>query len=174
MGLVPSLMRKGLSQKQFASLAMEGVLKNLGPRRYDNFEDFHSSILSILKTANSALPGRHFEAPSRRQVEKAFAEWKSSSDDKKEKIFMELLESTKLGEIDNITLIVGLAIPPFSMVAKSAGEKAPPFKMIKNVPDALFVPSFTLLSLVSVKLIRKVLENFTLGEEEEEGINAHT
>ncbi|XP_034709996.1 uncharacterized protein LOC117932780 isoform X2 [Vitis riparia] len=159
MGLVPSLMRKGLSQKQIVSLAMEGVLKNLGPRR----------------TANSALPGRHFEAPSRREVEKAFAEWKSSSDDKKEKIFMKLLESTKLGEIDNITLIVGLAIPPFSMVAKSAGEKAPPFKMIKNVPDALFVPSFTLLSLVSVKLIRKVLENFTLGEEEEEkGINAGT
>ncbi|KAJ9680580.1 hypothetical protein PVL29_019790 [Vitis rotundifolia] len=173
MGLIPSLMRKGLSQKQIASLAIEVVFKNLGARRYDNFEDFHSSILSILKTANSALPGRHFEAPSRGKVEKAFAEWKSSSDVAKEKIFMELLESTKLGEIDNITLIVGLATPPFSMVAKSAGEKAPPFKMIKNVPDALFVPSFTLLSLVSVKLIRKVWEKIRLGEEEEE-INART
>ncbi|KAL6323052.1 hypothetical protein AAG906_024622 [Vitis piasezkii] len=147
MGLVPSFMKRVVA-KQIVSLAMEGVLKNLGPRRYDNFEDFHSSILSILKTANSALPGRHFEAPSRRQVEKAFAEWKSSSDDKRRKYSWSCLR------------------------AQSLRESA--FKMIKNVPDALFVPSFTLLSLVSVKLIRKVLENFTLGEEEEEGINAHT
>ena len=101
----------------------------------------------------------------KKKSQKAFTEWKSSSDVEKEKIFMELLKNTKPGEIDNITLIVGLATPPFSMVAKRAGENVTPFKMIKNVPDALFVPTVTLLMLFSVKLIRKATEKY--GEEAE-------
>ncbi|RVW84520.1 hypothetical protein CK203_041274 [Vitis vinifera] len=158
------LMGKELTPQKLASRAIQMFYSD--PADYDNLEAFHSEILSIFEIANSAFPGRHFEAPSRRQVEKAFTEWmKSSSDVEKEKIFMELLKNTKPGEIDNITLIVGLATPPFSMVAKRAGENVTPFKMIKNVPDALFVPTVTVLMLFSVKLVRKAMEKY--GEEAE-------
>ncbi|CBI16653.3 hypothetical protein VitviT2T_023326 [Vitis vinifera] len=177
MGLVQSIRRRGspvafiplllmgkeLTPQKLASRAIQMFYSD--PADYDNLEAFHSEILSIFEIANSAFPGRHFEAPSREKVEKAFTEWKSSSDVEKEKIFMELLKNTKPGEIDNITLIVGLATPPFSMVAKRAGENVTPFKMIKNVPDALFVPTVTLLMLFSVKLIRKATEKY--GEEAE-------
>ena len=44
-----------------------------------------------------------------------------------------------------------------------------PFKMVKRVLDALFVPSFTLLSFVLVKRIIKVLK----GIREEEEINVY-
>ena len=64
--------------------------------------------------------------------------------------------------------MVGVAAPPFSMVVKRAGENAHRFKMIKRVPDALFVPSFTLLSVVSVKLFRKAWKGITEEEKEEE------
>ena len=114
---------------------------------------------------NSLLTIHVTPKQKQKKSQKAFAEWKTSSDVGKEKIFMELLKNTKPGEIDNITLIVGLATPPFSMVAKRAGENVTPFKMIKNVPDALFVPTVTLLMLFSVKLIRKATEKY--GEEAE-------
>ena len=44
-----------------------------------------------------------------------------------------------------------------------------PFKMVKRVLDAFFVPSFTLLSFVLVKQIIKVLKEIR----EEEEINVH-
>lgn len=87
---------------------------------------------------------------------------------------MKLLKNIQLGEIDNLTLMVGLAAPPFSMVAKRAGENVQPFTMIKSIPDALFVPSFTLLSVISVKMIRKVLKRNREENEGEEEIHAHT
>ncbi|KAJ9680578.1 hypothetical protein PVL29_019788 [Vitis rotundifolia] len=154
------LMGKGLTPQKLVTLAIQRVYRNLGD--YDNLEDFHSSVLSIFEIANSAFPGKHFEAPSRGQVEEVFEKWKMSDDEEeRKKTFTKLLEDTKLGTIDNFTLIVGLVTPPFSMVAKRAGENVTPFKMIKNVPDALLVPTVTVLTLFSLKLIRKAAEKYS-------------
>ncbi|XP_034709563.1 uncharacterized protein LOC117932426 isoform X2 [Vitis riparia] len=81
MGLVQSIKRRGspvafiplllmgkeLTPQKLASRAIQMFYSD--PADYDTLEGFHSEILSIFEIANSAFPGRHFEAPSREKVE---------------------------------------------------------------------------------------------------------
>ena len=64
-------------------------------------------------------------------------------------------------------MITGIVTPPAAMVAKKAGERVPALKLIKVVPDVLFVPSATFLALISVKVSRKVFHNRMLKKDQE-------
>lgn len=67
------------------------------------------------------------------------------------------MKKIQLNKADNTLLFIGLATPPAAMAAKKAGESVPQLKFIKRIPDVLFVPAATLLSLVSVKITRSLL-----------------
>lgn len=70
---------------------------------------------------------------------------------------MELMQNRlNLSKLDDSTIITGLVTPPAAMVAKRAGETVPQLKLIKAIPDVVFVPSATVLALISVKLSRKM------------------
>lgn len=64
--------------------------------------------------------------------------------------------NVKLNKIDDMTMITGIVTPPAAMAAKRAGETVPQLKMIKAVPDVVFVPFATVLALFSVKISRRV------------------
>lgn len=66
-------------------------------------------------------------------------------------------KNVNLNKIDDTTMITGVMMPPVAMVAKRAGETVPQLKMIKVIPDVVFVPSATVLALFSVKISRRVL-----------------
>lgn len=65
-------------------------------------------------------------------------------------------KNVKLSRADNTTLFTGILTPPLAMAAKKAGENVPQLKLIKNVPDVLFVPSATVMALISVKVSRRI------------------
>ncbi|KAF7845055.1 putative calcium ion-binding protein [Senna tora] len=70
MGMLMSMMAgKGLSQKQLLS-ALVGVLyKQFVDKEIKNFEDFHVVILDIFNAINMSMPGKHYDPPSRQEIE---------------------------------------------------------------------------------------------------------
>jgi hypothetical protein len=67
-------------------------------------------------------------------------------------------EKLNTGKLDDSTFIIGLATPPAAMAAKRAGENVPQLGFIKAIPDVIFVPSATILALVSAKLTKRMLQ----------------
>lgn len=66
-------------------------------------------------------------------------------------------KGVNLSKLDDCMMITGIVTPPAAMVAKRAGEKAPQLKAIKAIPDVLFVPTATVLALVTVKFSKRLL-----------------
>lgn len=86
-----------------------------------------------------------------------FDVWKQAKEERKKEIFQGfIMEKVNLSKVDKTTVMTGILTPPVAMAAKKAGEKVPQLKMIKAVPDVLFVPSATVLSLMSVKISRRI------------------
>lgn len=67
-------------------------------------------------------------------------------------------EQVHLSKLDNFTLIAGVVTPPAAIAAKKAGENVPQIRFIKAIPDVIFVPSITVLALISAKLSRKMMQ----------------
>ncbi|KAL3516870.1 hypothetical protein ACH5RR_023772 [Cinchona calisaya] len=123
----------------------------------NNFQEFHVAILDIFSTVNAALPGKHYDVPPLKEVKACFEKWSLADDLDKKSLFMELMKKQmNLSKLDDSTLIIGLVTPPAAMAAKKAGETVPQLKLIKAIPDVIFVPSATVLALISVKLSRKM------------------
>ncbi|KAK9120906.1 hypothetical protein Syun_018523 [Stephania yunnanensis] len=74
--------------------------------------------------------------------------------EKKGKFTEFILEKVNLSKLDEYTLLAGLVTPPAAMALKRVGESVPQIKVIKMIPDVIFVPGATLAALVSVKLTR--------------------
>lgn len=64
-----------------------------------------------------------------------------------------------LGKLDETSLVTGLVTPPAALAAKRAGESLPQLSIIKNIPDVIFVPTATILALISVKVSRRMFVN---------------
>lgn len=76
---------------------------------------------------------------------------------KKRKIFINFItKNVNLNKLDDYTVITGIVTPPAAMGIKKAGENVPQLKLIKAIPDVVFVPSATVLALISVKLSRRI------------------
>ncbi|GAA0142405.1 hypothetical protein LIER_03312 [Lithospermum erythrorhizon] len=155
MGLFMSFMGKGLPTTQMMSLVMGTLHKQFIQKDIENLEDFHKAILDIFSTVNAALPGKHYDLPPLKEVQACYEEWKSADESKKKQLFIDFMKKeVSLSKLDDSTLITGLVTPPAAMVAKKAGERVPQLSLIKAIPDVVFVPSATILALVTVKLSR--------------------
>ncbi|KAH7519690.1 uncharacterized protein LOC107424234 [Ziziphus jujuba] len=159
MGMLMSLMGSGggLPSSQMMNFVFERVSKQFMETKINNFEEFHVATLDIFSAINSALPGKHYDVPSRDEVKAVFDVWKQAKEERKKEIFQGfIMEKVNLSKVDKTTVMTGILTPPVAMAAKKAGEKVPQLKMIKAVPDVLFVPSATVLSLMSVKISRRI------------------
>ncbi|KAK2981830.1 hypothetical protein RJ640_010347 [Escallonia rubra] len=157
MGLFMSFMGKGLPTSQMLSLVMGTLYGQFMEKDIDNFDDFHVAILDILNTINAALPGKHYDAPTPYEVQTCFTEWKEAKEPERKEVFISFMKrSVNLSKLDNSTLITGILTPPAAMAAKRAGESLPQLRVIKAIPDVIFIPSATVLALVSVKLSRRL------------------
>ncbi|KAM2482914.1 hypothetical protein ACFX1W_040613 [Malus domestica] len=122
-----------------------------------NFEEFQFAILDIFNTFNSSLPGKHYEVPLRKEIEDMFIRWENAKVQDRRNIFIQFMkDNVRLSKVDNATVITGVVTPPVAMAAKRAGESVPQLKMIKAIPDVFFVPSATVLALISVKISRRI------------------
>uniref|UniRef100_A0A5B7BU05 Calcium ion-binding protein n=1 Tax=Davidia involucrata TaxID=16924 RepID=A0A5B7BU05_DAVIN len=159
MGMFMSFMGKGvpLQSTQMLSLVMGTLNTQFIEKDIKTFEDFHNAILDIFNTVNAALPGKHYDVPPRKEIKVRFEKWKEAEEPARKKIFVEFMKnSLNLSKLDDSTMITGLVTPPAAMAVKRAGESVPQLRLIKVIPDVIFVPSATILALVSVKLSRKI------------------
>lgn len=148
----------GLPSTQMFNYAMGTVYDQLMEKEINNFEDFHKSLLDLFSSFNASLPGKRYDAPLRKEIEACFTKWKGAADEKeRKKVFIEFMrKEVKICKLDNTTLIVGLVMPPAAMGVKRAGESVPQLSLIKSIPDVVFVPTATVLALVSAKLSRRI------------------
>ncbi|KAL8495661.1 hypothetical protein ACS0TY_019683 [Phlomoides rotata] len=157
MGMMMSFMGKGLPTTQMLGLVMGTLHRQFIEKDIKSFDEFHVAILDIFSTVNSALPGKHYDVPSSKEVEVWFNQWKEANESEKKEVFIGFMKKkVNLSKLDDSTLITGIVTPPAAMAAKRAGESIPQLKLIKTIPDVLFIPSATILALVSVKLSRKM------------------
>ncbi|GMH22367.1 hypothetical protein Nepgr_024210 [Nepenthes gracilis] len=158
MGLVTSFMGGGLPSTQMLNLATDKLYHKFVEKDISTFEEFHVAVLDIFNSFNSAIPGKHYDVPLRKEVDKCFTRWKEAGDSSvKKQVFIEFMKNNvSLSKLDDTVLITGLVAPPTAMVAKKAGENVPQLKLIKSIPDVAFVPSATVLALISVKLFGKI------------------
>ncbi|XP_042065464.1 uncharacterized protein LOC121808973 [Salvia splendens] len=161
MGLAMSLMGKGLPTAQMVNMVMGTLERQFMDKEIKTFEDFHIAMLNIFSTFNSALPGKHYDVPSPEEVQECYGEWKVAPNEaaKKEVLVKFMKEKVNLSRLDESSLITGIVTPPAAMAAKRAGESVPQLKLIKSIPDVIFVPSATVLALISVKLSRKMFRD---------------
>ncbi|KAL0379758.1 UNVERIFIED_CONTAM: hypothetical protein Sangu_0040100 [Sesamum angustifolium] len=157
MGMIMSFMGKGLPTQQMLGLVVGTLHRQFIEKDIKTFEEFHMAILDTFSTVNAALPGKHYDAPSPKEVEECFREWKAADESEKKKVFTEFMKKkVNLSKLDDSTLITGILTPPAAMAAKRASESVPQLKLIKAIPDVIFVPSATMLALVSAKISRKM------------------
>ncbi|PIA28690.1 hypothetical protein AQUCO_06700013v1 [Aquilegia coerulea] len=157
MGLLMSYMGKGLPSVQMLNMLTDTLYKQFIEKDIHDFEEFHIAMLDIFITFNSALPGMHYDVPQRTDVEDCFKQWNASKPEDKRKIFEDfMVKFVNHSKLDNYTMIAGMVTPPAAMALKRAGETVPQINMIKVIPDVVFVPSATLLALISVKLTRRI------------------
>ncbi|KAF3439375.1 hypothetical protein FNV43_RR18376 [Rhamnella rubrinervis] len=159
MGILMSLMGGGLPSSQLLSFVFGTVYKQFIEREINNFDDFHVAILDIFNSFNSALPGKHYDAPSLKEVEAIYKDWKEAKEpEKKKNIFLDFMKkNVNPSKVDDATMITGIVTPPVAMAAKRAGQNVPQLKIIKSIPDVLFVPSMTVMTLMSVKISRRII-----------------
>ncbi|XP_043689997.1 uncharacterized protein LOC122640782 [Telopea speciosissima] len=158
MGLGMSLLGKGMPSAKMLGFLTDTLYKQFTEKPIGTFEEFHLAILDIFNSFNSALPGRHYDVPTREDVEEYYKKWQEETDaEKKKKVFMELM-TTKVNtsKLDDSTMVVGLLTPPAAMAVKRVGETVPQIRVIKAIPDVIFVPSATLIALISVKLSKRM------------------
>ncbi|XP_031503177.1 uncharacterized protein LOC116266201 [Nymphaea colorata] len=121
------------------------------------------AILSVLNTVNSCMPGLQYDPPSLEEVQNFHKTWnkKSDQEEKKKELKNFIEDLLRKGKKSNMnTMITGIVAPPVAMITKRVGEQVPPLKKtLKFVPDAAFVPAFTIGALFTVKMVQKnVLE----------------
>ncbi|KAK1424931.1 hypothetical protein QVD17_20272 [Tagetes erecta] len=158
MGLLMSFMGKSL-RTQSLNMLMGPLSSNVMKKDIKNFNDFHFAILYMFNTVNAALPGKHYDVPPQDKVQKVFVKWEAARESEKKGLLVDLLKtSVSLSKFDTTALITGLVTPPAAIAAKRAGESVPQLKMVKAIPDVIFVPSATALALISAKLSKMFSE----------------
>ncbi|KAI4365328.1 hypothetical protein MLD38_021321 [Melastoma candidum] len=159
MGIMMSFLGKGgpPPSAQLIGVLMGTLYNQFVEKDITDFDDFHISVLNIFNTFNSALPGKHFDVPSRGDIEGFYVRWKEEKAVNKKLVFVKfMMEKVSLSKLDDYTVITGIITPPAAMVAKKAGENIPQLKVMKAIPDVLFVPSATVLALITAKLSRRI------------------
>ncbi|KAI3449057.1 hypothetical protein Pfo_005722 [Paulownia fortunei] len=122
MGLFMSFMGKGLPTTQMLSLVMGILHRQFIEKDIKSFEEFDLAILNIFSTVNAALPGKNYDA--------CFNKWKAVNESENKEFFIEFMKKVNLSQLDDSTLMTGIATPPAAMAAKRAGETVPQLKLI--------------------------------------------
>ncbi|KAL0739562.1 hypothetical protein Bca4012_015772 [Brassica carinata] len=170
MGGSMGFLGKGVPPTQMMNMVMGSLYKQFTQKAINNFDDFHVAVLDIFNNFNSALPGRHFDLPTPDEIKArspfldenhtkaCFTRWKEAKDEQERKeVFIELIsKKVKSSKLDDVTVITGIVSPPAAMAAKRAGENIPQLKLIKLIPDVIFVPTVTIMAIVSAKLSRRM------------------
>ncbi|XP_052728227.1 uncharacterized protein LOC128195198 [Vigna angularis] len=146
---------KGLSTTQLLNLVVNTLYDKFVEKDIKGFDGFNVGILDTFNTINMALPGKHFVAPSYKDVKELFEQWKEIDTEEKRKKFIKfIIEKVNINKVDESMLITAIMAPPAAMMAKKTGQIVPQLALLNAIPDVVFVPSATILALIAVKIIK--------------------
>ncbi|CAL5195263.1 unnamed protein product [Lathyrus oleraceus] len=159
MGMVMSYMGgtgEGIAS-QTLSFVSGALYDQFMKKEIKNFDAFHTAILDIFNTINMALPGKHYDAPSNKEIEDFFKLWHKSEEEDKNRIFTDfMIKNVNISKVDDSMMITGIVAPPAAMVAKRSGQSLPQLSLMKSIPDVIFVPTATILALIAVKVTKRM------------------
>ncbi|PRQ57360.1 hypothetical protein RchiOBHm_Chr1g0347501 [Rosa chinensis] len=156
MGLLMSSM--SLGSAKMINYAMEPVYEKFIQNSDTEFDEFHAAMLGVCSALNAAMPGKHYNVPGLEEVKEFHSTWNNLPTQKKkrEQFIQFVKDNVRVNQADTATLLTGVLAPPGAMAAKKAGESLPQLKMIKNVPDILFVPTATVVALITVRFSKRL------------------
>ncbi|XP_024159413.1 uncharacterized protein LOC112166746 [Rosa chinensis] len=154
---------------------MEPVYEKFIQNSDTEFDEFHAAMLGVCRITtlkhlfltsntivssalNAAMPGKHYNVPGLEEVKEFHSTWNNLPTQKKkrEQFIQFVKDNVRVNQADTATLLTGVLAPPGAMAAKKAGESLPQLKMIKNVPDILFVPTATVVALITVRFSKRL------------------
>ncbi|XP_077234337.1 calcium ion-binding protein [Tasmannia lanceolata] len=130
--------------------------KIYGNYEMDSEENFYEAILDFFSKVNSSMLGMHYDAPTLEEVKSYFHEkLKVETDVKKKKELFHkfLIDKVTLSKTSMLTMLTGVAAPPAATILKRTGENLPQINIIRYIPDYVFVPGTTVLTLFVTKFI---------------------
>ncbi|CAL9104550.1 unnamed protein product [Musa textilis] len=167
MGIPVSVLGK-LGLPGVDSLSTDQVYtKYFGDKKIETFERFHEAFLLLCNDFNAIMPGKHYKITAKPEDIKGFYEkWpkktpgQEESEEQRKKRMDELAEFMKKHVEDFKTsstamMWVGATAPAAAVLLKKSGEKVPQVKKLRMdlVPNVVFVPTFTMLSLIAVRML---------------------
>ncbi|CAL9772830.1 unnamed protein product [Musa acuminata subsp. burmannicoides] len=157
--------------------------KYFGDKKIKTYKDFHQAFLLLCNDFNAIMPGKHYKIKATpKEIEEFFdKEWPKGERDgraaesgeketkEQQKAAEELRKTRKdlLVEFmkkhveeyktssSSAMIWVGATAPAAAVLLKKSGEKVPQVKKfrIDLVPNFVFVPTCTLLSLIAVRMV---------------------
>ncbi|KAG4937368.1 hypothetical protein JHK82_051585 [Glycine max] len=162
---------KGLSTTHLLNLIVNTLYNKFVGKDIKEFDGFKDGILDTFNTINMALPGKHYVAPSYKDVKDLFEKWKETNKEDQKKMFTKFInENVNLNKADESMLITAIVAPPAAMMAKKAGQVVPQLALMNAIPDVVFVPSATLLALIAIKIIKLTFIGNTTSKDTESNV----
>ncbi|XP_078178546.1 uncharacterized protein LOC144572744 [Carex rostrata] len=122
------------------------------------FEEFHIACINFFKDLTSILPQTQYTIPTFNEIEEFYRGWKDLKEEEEKKSqFCDFMKN-KVVYSDthhNATLVTAIVAPAAAVIVKKTWKNTPLLNIIPLhfIPSFLFVPSFTLLSLIGVKVV---------------------
>ncbi|CAL9087767.1 unnamed protein product [Musa textilis] len=162
MGIAISALSK-LGLPGMDSLSTDQVYKKyFGSKNIKNYKDFHRAFVDLCSDFNLVMPGKHFTIQAT-EIEKFYEKWpKGTADPATESKRKELLAMFMKEQVEEYKtssramMLTGVTAPPAAILIKKSGEKVPQLKMLRIdlIPNVVFVPAFTVLSLIGVRILK--------------------
>ncbi|KAF3336112.1 hypothetical protein FCM35_KLT20619 [Carex littledalei] len=124
-----------------------------------HFEEFHVAFIDLCKDLTSIFPQTEYTIPAFNEIEEFYKEWKNVKEEEEKKMqFCDFMKSKVFYSDTNqsATLVTGIVAPAAAVIVKKTWKNTPLLKYLiplHVIPSFLFVPSFTLLSLIGIKVV---------------------
>ncbi|KAI0529139.1 hypothetical protein KFK09_001686 [Dendrobium nobile] len=161
----------GISMSIFQSLGLTGIKSLTADKVFDkyfpsteikNFEEFHINFLKLCSDFNSVMLGKHYKPPSNEDIKACYKKWSNlkgtgEKEVQRKNLVLDLLtKNVKEIKTGDTIIMTGLVVPPTLMVLKKSSQNVPQLKRFRLdlVPDVVFVPTFTIAALFTVKALQ--------------------
>ncbi|RWW14257.1 hypothetical protein GW17_00021986 [Ensete ventricosum] len=111
---------------------------------------------------NLVMPGRHFTIQASEIRVFYDSKWTkvpadTDGESKRKALLVEFMKDRvkEYKTSSRAMMVTGATAPPAAILIKKSGEKVPQLKMLRIdlIPDVVFVPAFTVLSLIGVRIL---------------------
>ncbi|KAJ1690365.1 hypothetical protein LUZ63_014520 [Rhynchospora breviuscula] len=122
------------------------------------FEEFHVAFIDLFRDFTSIFPGTRYNVPTSDEIEEFYTEWKNlEKEEQKKAQFCDFMnENIVFSDTHhNATLVTGIVAPTAAVIVKNTWKNTPILNIIPlhHIPTFIFVPSFTMLSLIGINVV---------------------